>query len=128
MERREQLALYIAQNQGKPFKWGEHDCCLFVARWLHKLGLRDITQDFIGHYNDKRTAAQRIKELGYEGVRDMAVKHLKPIVRPSVGDIAYFKRANALGICAGARYSYFVDNTVSGIMAVENKHLEFWGI
>lgn len=128
MERRKQLAEYIAQNHNNRFEWGKYDCCLFVGRWAHKLGLPDYTKDFIGSYNDKKSAALKLREKGYNSVKDLVAKHLKPALKPLVGDIAYWKQANALGIVAGARYSYFADNVGGGVMAVQNSNLEFWSV
>ena len=27
------IAAFVEKNKNKPFKWGEHDCALFTAKW-----------------------------------------------------------------------------------------------
>ena len=128
MERRKQLAEYIAENLRTPFKWGENDCCLFVARWLAKAGYDDMTAQGLGQYSGRFSARRRLKALGYTSIRQLADSRLQPTLKPILGDIAYFDRADALGICVGSRYSYFVDDVVGGIVALKNENLTFWSI
>lgn len=57
------LADYIATHLSTPFKWGEHDCVLFAARWVQASTGRDPLAG-LPHWDSKRTAAQVIAFVG----------------------------------------------------------------
>ncbi|QUN06425.1 hypothetical protein KDN34_02880 [Shewanella yunxiaonensis] len=67
------FAEYITQNRGKPFKWGTHDCCLFVADWLlaKESDFGDIAAEFRGNYDSQLTAFKRLREQGFNDLQSV---------------------------------------------------------
>ena len=58
------LALYLESCTDKPFKWGEHDCCLFAANAVVAMGGQDYAADFRGKYRTKTGALRALKRYG----------------------------------------------------------------
>lgn len=58
---------YVKTNRLRPFVWGEHDCCLFAARWVEVLTGRDMRMPA---YDSADTA---VRALAAEGGMQAAV-------------------------------------------------------
>lgn len=111
-----------------PFEWGKNDCCLFVVDWLIRLGYPDFASDYRGYYNDRRTAAKRIREVKDNLVRNIPNRYFKMTTKPMAGDIALGKHGYNLGIVNG-KFSYFVDGKNNCITRVDNKLCKtFWRV
>lgn len=57
------LAQYLTESLTRPFKWGEHDCTLFVLAWVKEQSGRDFLED-IPRWFSERGARRIIKGLG----------------------------------------------------------------
>lgn len=85
-----QLAAFLTEQAGKPFKLGECDCALWLADWVMRArGIPDPAADFRGRY---ATARGYLKLAGPEGLRGMiarvaATVGLSPTDDPLPGDI-----------------------------------------
>jgi hypothetical protein len=53
------LADFVESRRATPFKWGEHDCCLFAADAVIAITGIDLASDFRGTY-DSELSAMRI--------------------------------------------------------------------
>lgn len=58
------LGVYLWEAARKPWKWGEHDCCAFVAAWVRLNGHADPMAFIRGSYDSERSALRRIAEGG----------------------------------------------------------------
>lgn len=73
------LAAFIAARERRPFRWGEHDCCLFAADWVLECTGTDPAAALRG-YDSERQARRLLKDAG--GLRAL-VDELLP-AHPSV--------------------------------------------
>jgi hypothetical protein len=55
--------LHTAARAAKPFAWGTHDCCTFVADAVQSVTGVDIAGDFRGLYHDEAGAFAIVKRL-----------------------------------------------------------------
>jgi hypothetical protein len=68
------LHQFLLERRKTPFKWGEHDCCLFAADAIQAITGVDIASDFRGRYSDQASALDAIKSVtGGTTVEDAAV-------------------------------------------------------
>jgi len=52
------LADYLKGASGRPFVWGECDCCLFAADWIKQKKGLDVAWPHRGTYSDNMGAAR----------------------------------------------------------------------
>lgn len=62
------LAQLLHERRDMPFKWGEHDCCLFAADAYRAMCDIDLASDFRGRYKTELGAYRALKRLGYADV------------------------------------------------------------
>ncbi len=68
------LHQFLLERRKTPFKWGEHDCCLFAADAIQAITGVDIASDFRGRYSDQASAIDAIKSVtGGTTVEDAAL-------------------------------------------------------
>lgn len=58
------LLAVVDDAQGRPFEWGQHDCCLFAARCIDAVTGSDWAVDLELWYWDESTALAYIKAEG----------------------------------------------------------------
>jgi hypothetical protein len=100
----EKLNELIEARLNKPFKWGEHDCCLFAADAILAMTGTDLASDLRGTYASKTKAAKIVKEKG--GLAQIATDRLGepiPVLMAKRGDIVLMPVAtgNCLAVCLG---------------------------
>ncbi len=64
MRRRDWVSRLLAvvdDAQGRPFEWGQHDCCLFAARCIDAMTGSDWEGDLATCYQDEASALAYIK-------------------------------------------------------------------
>ncbi len=101
------LAKEVEAAVGRPFLWGEHDCCLFAAKCVEAMTGVDPMAEFRGIYNDQESAMAALQEKGAGTLYDTMKQKFgepKPASQARRGDVVYgvFKNGPALGICLGA--------------------------
>ncbi|NKF51358.1 hypothetical protein G3R49_12400 [Shewanella sp. WXL01] len=102
------LIEFINCHQQTPFTWGEHDCCLFAAKWIKAASKQDFAADFVGRYKTAIGAKRLLSKKGFKCVADVATHYLgEPVGRLQLkrGDIVLIKpprHPKALGIFAGS--------------------------
>ena len=64
LTRERRLAAYLSQSVRKPFAWGSHDCCLFVAGWIEAERGVDTAGGFRSRYRTELGAARLIRRAG----------------------------------------------------------------
>ena len=101
------LREYIEEAKNATFEWGEHDCCLFAARYVDAVTGTEHTKEWHGRYRTEAEAYALMATRGMAGPIAIADANLrrKDVARAGRGDIVSFE-GGAIGICAG-RYSYF---------------------
>lgn len=107
------LGAEIETARPKPFKWGEHDCCLWAATVALALTGRDFAQDFRGRYTTPHAAVKlwRAHSGGLLGlVHDNCASVGFDAVDPALakrGDIIGAKQEDyyLLGVCLGHQFS-----------------------
>ncbi|ATG77658.1 DUF6950 family protein [Pseudoalteromonas sp. 1_2015MBL_MicDiv] len=85
------LAAFINQRKCSPFKWGENDCCLFVADWVLFSTGNDVASDFRGKYQSEKGAFKQLFKQGLNNVESVFKDRLNPAIALSYarrGDIA----------------------------------------
>lgn len=98
------LSRYLEESRAKPFAWGEHDCALFVARWVDRVTGSDIERKFRDVYRSAEGAAEIIDHYG--GLSGIATHYLGEPVEINFarrGDVALFdgRHGDTLGLVIG---------------------------
>jgi len=87
----ERLDEVIRNAKAKPFKWGEHDCCIFVSDCIEAMTGESFGKETRGKYSTAAGALKILKKTeGVDGVYELAEKYLKPSVRVRRGDVVGF--------------------------------------
>lgn len=73
----ELLTQFIEQRRRVPFAWGQNDCCLFAADWVHACTGHDPAQGLRGKYSTALGAARLLATHG--GVRGIIRKFGEPL-------------------------------------------------
>lgn len=64
------LAEFVAERRGRPFAWGEHDCCLLAADWVLAATGTDLAAAWRGRYRTALEAARLARETGVASAGD----------------------------------------------------------
>jgi hypothetical protein len=126
---------FVQDRQSKPFVWGEQDCCLFAADWVHELHGIDLAADVRGAYASALGAA-RIVGHGFTlatFVGDRLAAHgfeKSPVLGASRGDVV----AAHVGAYSRLCFGVVVDHRAAfpapaGLMAISlNQSAHCWKI
>lgn len=92
------LHCFINEHKNTAFKWGQYDCCLFVANYLLLVTGVDFASDFRGKYNSKLSAFKFLKKRGFTDLHSVFKQRLKGVQTQfaSRGDIALVLNENEL--------------------------------
>lgn len=86
------LSLYITEKRTEPFKWGDNDCLMFIAKWLEICTGRNIYDEYLG-YSTEEQANIILQQNG--GAEAILTKSLGPGSRKYLsakrGDIVIIK-------------------------------------
>ena len=96
----------IEAARDKPFKWGEHDCCIFAANVVRDMTGADFAAGYRGQYHDARSALEIVaKNAGLEAIATQALGEPIPASKAKRGDVVLVdtEGRHALGICIGER-------------------------
>jgi hypothetical protein len=97
----DRLASYVRDAARTDFAWGERDCALFVADWVHLVTGRDGAEKLRGRYSCEVDAHVLCGAERLVGTVDRCARlaGLRPTRTPETGDIAVIE---ALGsaVCA----------------------------
>ena len=106
------LSAYIERQRYIPFKWGTHDCCLFVADWVKELTGSDLATAFRSKYDSEFSADRLLAQhKGLEELVDWVFTTTghNPIPPLSIrrGDVGTVQtdefNGPSLGVCVGHR-------------------------
>lgn len=67
----ERLDAVIESARHRPFIWGQHDCCLFVADAVAAITGVDFASDWRDQYGDVIDARQLIRKCGFRSFTDL---------------------------------------------------------
>lgn len=110
----EALAAFIEDLRDAPFVWGQHDCCLFAANWVHVCHGVDVMEDFRGRYSSLKQAVKLFhrRKGGLPGIIDKTLLNygiapLTSVAYAQRGDLAAAGSGMpamplTMGICEGA--------------------------
>lgn len=89
---------------GRPFEWGQHDCCLFAARCIDAMTGSDWEGDLAACYHDEDSAKAYIVAEG--GIRASVSRRFGEPVQPLLarrGDLVLVDTpmGNAVSVCIG---------------------------
>lgn len=111
------LHSYITAAQGRPLRYGSHDCVTFAGRWAELRTGRDL----VPHYSSLR---EGLEILGAQSPVDVLAREFAEVAvlmaRP--GDVAVIASSTdlpALGIVCGHRIACFVGREV-GFISLES--------
>ncbi len=100
-----QLHIVSTAALRKPYRWGDHDCCLFAADCVLAMTGVDLAEDFRGAYHDEATASDMLERLNCESVADLPGIWFEEISVSQArrGDVALFdgEFGPFLAICDG---------------------------
>jgi hypothetical protein len=126
---------YLARAAGTRFRWGAHDCCLWIADWLVLRGHADPAADLRGRYRTARGAARVLSRHG--GVPGLfasraALAGLPRTEAPVAGDIGVVQVTDLAGdakpagaICTGARWACLAP---TGLLVFPATPLSAWSV
>lgn len=127
------LASFIEARRGRPFAWGENDCCLFAADWIREATGRDIACDYRGKYHSALSAARILQnEGGVLGVfRKAAERERMIVVTPSHaqrGDIVARDSEDGplLGVCIGALGAFVTERGLRFVQVQGERDIVCW--
>lgn len=131
MERRhdwvEQLHAALDEAAVRPFEWGVHDCCLFVADVVLAMTGEDLGAPFRGRYASARGAARALRAFGQGTIIRTMNAALGAPIAPALaqrGDVVL--AGGIAGICIG-RTAVFVGE--GGLTTAERRHwTKAWGV
>jgi hypothetical protein len=114
------LGEYLREAAAKPWEWGVHDCCRFVAEWVVLCGRpdpmaivwSDPERSYDSEFGALRTiaAGDGLEALWTEGMSYVGVAMLDRGAAPVAGDVGIVVRATecgtdeAAGIYSGERW------------------------
>lgn len=104
----ERLSHAIEEARGKSFRWGQHDCCLFVADTVRAITGYDFAADLRG-YETQTGAYRRVAEFGsIEALVSHLVGPHKAAAFAGRGDVvlAELDQGPTLGICLGNQCAF----------------------
>lgn len=97
------VADVIRENQGRPFKLGEWDCCIFSADVVLAITGDDKMENFRGHYKSITGYKKILKKMKAKTLLDATIKVLgEPMANKSKawrGDVVFHN--HNVGICYG---------------------------
>lgn len=95
------LAAYMAEIEARPWSWGSHDCCTFVAGWVMARGNPDPMEFIRDRYDSERSALRRIREGGgleRLWLRGMIEAGVPEADEPRAGDVGVIRAATVDGV------------------------------
>jgi hypothetical protein len=113
MNNHNNLIKYIESVKDEPFKWGEHNCCIFVNNCLKAYTGKSYMPDVAFNYNDMKSAIKALRSTKSKSLYNNLIKIFgNPfnVVRAMRGDIVYKNdglEGPSIGMCMG-NISYFV--------------------
>lgn len=121
----QRLADHVQAAYGKEFKWGEHDCALFVGDWALLATGNEWVKDWRGHYICERSARLLAHQRGFGSFPEIIGSYLDSIEikKASRGDILLHP-SGALGVCTGVRGVFPTSRGV--ITELTSRALEAW--
>jgi hypothetical protein len=106
------LSDVVQTARARPFKWGDHDCCLFACDAILAMTGVDMAEGLRGSYDDLPSAVAAMKRLCGGGLERLAEhiaaqygREVAPAFAPR-GAVTLFDdpaQGPALGVCLGAR-------------------------
>lgn len=125
------LADCVEVARGRPFRWGEHDCCLFTCDCVAAMTGTDPGVAFRETYGDEAGARRALRRFAGGGLAAVAARLARlhgyeevPPVKAGRGDVVLLSGAGAgpdgLGVCVG---SCALVATPAGLRAVPAR---FW--
>jgi len=106
----ERLLSEYLENK-RPFKWGQTDCALWSADWIHQATGQDYAGEWRGNYATEDEAQAFMESKGLPSPADIAGHYLKEIAVKAAqrGDLVLHPMG-PLGICNGY-LSHFIAMT-----------------
>lgn len=101
----ERLLAHVEARRETPFRWGQHDCCTFVADAVREIAGDDLMAALRGRYADARAASRVTREMGgIDAYLDARLPAIAPLTAQR-GDVVMFEAADgpALGVVVGAQ-------------------------
>lgn len=120
-----QLVEFMRRYQDRPFKWGQDDCCLFVADWWQETHGVDPVAHIRGTYDSYESAHAIIDAAGglLRLIEDLAARAgAKEVSTPSTGSFAVIDP----GVCAIYVQGFWVSRSEVGL--VFNKEAKPWRV
>jgi len=107
------LSTYLAQCEGRPYAYGEHDCALFAAGAVLAMTGEDPAGPFRGRYCSRWSGDELLAAHGSDTL-EAAIDGLFPQVAIGFakrGDLAWHE--GSVGVVAG-RFALFVGEDMDG--------------
>lgn len=85
----ERLHELVAEHFDKPYRWGEHDCLLFLGKAIEAVTGEDRHSAHRGEYKSQASAFRRLHKLGHDSPESFlnALLEQKPVGFAQRGDI-----------------------------------------
>ncbi len=102
------LGAYLDKVRARPFRYGQHDCCLFAGNAVRAMTGRDPVKEFRGKYRSAATAQRALREIGGGDLAHVMTAKFGTPIAPALaqrGDLVMSD--GSLGVCMGG-FAYFV--------------------
>lgn len=123
------LAEVFAMAEGKPFAWGENDCCLFAADCCLAIAGKDPAAEFRGTYKTEAGAKRAIKKISktLEGAFDI---HFEQISWAFVqrGDVVLYDGPKGRGIGIFWAGNVWSITETKGLARIEFEPVTVWRV
>lgn len=124
------LQAYLVEGAGKPFVWGQTDCCPWAAEWCRRVAGVDVFAVCRGQYHDLRSYARYVRKAGgFEQTvfHVMRLSGLPETQEPRLGDVGLVMTGNgpmgAIRLATG-----WALKTVDGIAIREFPAIAAWRV
>jgi hypothetical protein len=99
------LQVYLSTAAAKPFKWGQHDCCTFIAGWAERITGKNPSDPWRGAYCSEAMADAILAHGGGLGLTlkaALAPIGFVPVTGCAPGDVSVVRAPTPTGpkLCA----------------------------
>lgn len=119
---------FLLARRDAPFRWGEHDCCLFVADAIQSFTGVDLAMDFRGKYSTREGALEAIRSIaGGSSVADAVAYCAAKAGLQELRAPLYAQRGDMVLVEDDAAAEEGIGTLIAGIVHLNGRHVAVAG-